>query len=640
MHIITVIPILKGISKDTLTYFTKEKVPVGSLVSISVRSRSGFGLVTEVKPASDMKMEIKNLSYNIKKIDHIKSKAFLSDTFIKSCADIANHYATTIGNVLSAMIPKAIIESVDDLSYKNTKTIERSSGHETLLLQSSDEERYSSYKSIIREEFARNKSIFFCLPTTEDIKNAKHILEKGIEIYTYTFHNKLKRKEISDLWKKILQENHPVLIIANGQFLSIPREDIGTIIMDKESSRGYKTVGRPFLDLRTTAEIIAKNSNAKLIFGDILLRVETLWKEKNGQYAEQSPLKFRLLSPTVSNKVDMSTPANMEKKDFVIISDELKKMLVSAWDNSERTFLFCGRKGLSPQTVCTDCGKSVLCNNCSAPVVLYKKSPPRGTLGVNKNLGNLFVCHHCGERRPADVLCMTCGGWRLLTLGIGVERVEEEIKTLFPDRPIFIMDTEHVTTHNQAEKIRDGFYASPGAIMIGTEMALTYLNQKIENSSIISIDSFFSIPDFRINEKIFHILLEIRGLTNKKIIIQTRQPERTIFDYAMTGNLIDFYRDEIAERKSIGYPPFVTYIKLTLEGNKVAIKKSMEEIVTNLKPYDVNVFDAFSATKGRESTMHGLISLPSGSWPDQILLDKLRALPPYFSIKVDPDTLL
>lgn len=642
MKIITVIPISRGISKDTLTYFTKENVAVGSVVSIPLRGKTAYGLVTATREIQEVKTDVKSLSYNLKKIDKIKSQSFLSENFIRSAEQIADYYATSIGAVLSALIPKAVLESEEKITSPTpgdrvaappTPGGRSASGHETLLLQSSDGERYATYKSIIREEFARGHSLFFCLPNTEDIKNAKCVLEKGIETFTYALHGRLKKKEVVETWKKILEERHPVLIVATGSFLSLPRFDAGTIIVEKESSRSYKTQSRPFLDTRTVAEIIAKNSGQRLIFGDMLLRAETLWKQKNGEYAEISPLKFRSLTTATCSLVNMRLPADMKKKEFSIISDELKKLLTEAWQNSEHTFLFCGRKGLYPQTVCSDCGTIVTCHNCSAPVVLYSKKE-------GDKMQNLFVCHHCGERRDASELCKHCGGWRLMTLGIGTERVFEDIKKLFPKIPIFIMDTEHIKTHQNAVKLRDTFYNTPGSVCIGTEMSLTYLNQKIENAVVISIDSFFSIPDFRMNEKIFHILLQIRALADRKIIIQTRQIKNQIFDLAIAGNLIDFYRNEIDDRKSIGYPPFITYIKLTLEGNKPVVKKHMEEIVEFLKPYEVSVFDAFNPGKSAAFTIHGLISLPRGKWVDRELLAKLRTLPPYVAVRIDPETLL
>ncbi len=187
MRILTVIPISRGISKDFLTYFTNQDVEIGSIVSIPLRKKTIFGLVTASREATEVKSEIKSLSYSIKKIDNIEARTFLSSGFIKSAEKIADYNAGSVGAVLSALIPKIILEESSSLSYtEREKTGE--TFHETVLLQSDDEERYATYRSVVREEFAKNRSLFFCLPTTEDLLNAKGNLEKdprtGVETYT------------------------------------------------------------------------------------------------------------------------------------------------------------------------------------------------------------------------------------------------------------------------------------------------------------------------------------------------------------------------------------------------------------------------------------------------------------------------
>ncbi len=635
MRIVTIIPIARGISKDTLTYFTKKDVESGCIVSVPLRKNTVYGLVVESRKAEEMKSELKSLSYNIKKIDDIQASSFLSPAFIKSSQEIADYSASSVGAVLSALIPKIILENSDELKFVSKEKPENIF-HETLLLQSDDEERYATYRSLIREEFARGRSVFFCLPTTEDIVNSRTTLEKGIEKYTITLHSGLSKKEILANWKKIIEENHPVLIVSTASFLCIPRTDLGTIVLEKESSRGYKMQTRPFLDIRTAVEIMAKKLGVRLVLGDLLLRTETLWEEKNPNtttvYSELSPLKFRSLSTATCEIADMKTPEDMKKKEFKIFGDKLKEILKHAVENNEHTFLFCGRRGLYPMTVCSDCGTVVVCKNCSATVVLYTKK------GSGKE--NLFVCNHCGERRSAKELCGHCGGWRLNPLGIGTERVLEEIESIMPKAKVIVMDKEHIKNHKQAVKSRDEFYSTPGSIMIGTEMALTYINQRIENSVVVSLDSYFSIPDFQINDKVFHILLTLRALSDKNFLIQSRQPDKKIFEYAVRGNLIDFYREEIEDRKAIGYPPFRTYIKITLEGEKSKIKKQMEETTEYLKPYDLTVFDAWSPGSKTQYMVHGLISIPNGKWVDKNLLEKLRGLSPQYTIKIDPATLL
>lgn len=636
MIILTVIPISRGIGKDTLTYFSKKNAPVGSIVTIPLRGKKTFGLVIESEKAEDIKSELKSLSYSIKKIENIDSHSFLSPNFIESAKKIADYNAGSLGATLSSLIPKTILEKSSELIL-DQKEKPSLIFHETLLLQTDDEERYATYKALIREEFAKSRSVFFCLPTTEDLLNAKHDLEKGIEKYTYILHSGLTPKEIVNSWKEIIEHEHPVLIIATGSFLSIPKNDLGTIILEKESSRAYKMQVRPFLDIRFVAETIAKESGIRLVLGDIFLRIETLWEEKNNNLTPFSPLKFRSLSPATCELLNTRTPQDMKKKEFLIISEKLKDLLLKSKENNEHTFLFCGRKGMYPITVCSDCGTVVVCKNCNAPVVLYGK--PRESKTVTAK-NNLFVCHHCGERRDAQELCVHCGGWRLSPLGIGIEKVIEEVKNLIKDSKVLIMDKDHVKNHKQAVKIRDDFYNTPGAVLVGTEMALSYLNQKIENSAIVSIDSYFSIPDFQINEKIFHIILSLRTISSQNMLIQTRQENTKIFEYALRGNFVDFYRDEIEDRKSIGYPPFNTFIKITLEGEKNTIKKQMEETAEFLKPYELSIFDAWNPGRDKKYTVHGLVSLKRGDWIDKNLLQKLKMLPPNFTVKIDPNTLL
>src|SRR3989338_7196860 len=155
MRIITVIPISRGISKDTLTYFTNKEVPVGSIVSVPLRSKTTYGLVTGSRIAQEIKSELKSLAYSIKKVEKISARTFLSPAFIEAAQKIADYNAASVGAVLSALIPKAILEGSDKLSYDPTdKTSGVTSGrvYEPVLLQSEEKERYATYKSRIREE--------------------------------------------------------------------------------------------------------------------------------------------------------------------------------------------------------------------------------------------------------------------------------------------------------------------------------------------------------------------------------------------------------------------------------------------------------------------------------------------------------
>ncbi|MHB1316249.1 MAG: primosomal protein N' family DNA-binding protein [Minisyncoccota bacterium] len=632
MNILEVIPISKAISKETLTYFSSLHIPLGSVVHIPLRSKKIHGIVVSSRPVSEKKGEIKNLLYNIKKIDAVHEKTFLLPSFIESAQMIADYTASSTGAVLSSLVPKLLIESIRSL--EEPKVREKQNQSQVLVLQASDEERYAMYKSYIREEFAKNGSVFFILPTIEDIKTAKQTLEKGIEKYTHIFHTELPKKEIIESWNAAITSTHPIVVICTGSFLCLPRHDLGTIIVENESSRGYTGHIRPYMDIRKVAELVAHTYGIKLILGDMALRIETIWKQKNDIYAELSTLKFRSLSTSESALIDTRRPKNSPHKKFEILTPALKELIRQNKENNELLFLFCGRKGLAPISVCHDCGQTVTCHECGAPVTTYSKRT------ASEGATQMFVCHKCGTKRSAHETCTRCQSWNLQTLGIGIETTEKELKNLFPDIDVFVMDKSRIKTHKQAVALIDKFYDHPGSILLGTEMALTYITRKIDNAGVVSLDAFFALPDFRINEKIMHILLALRNLAEHAFIIQTRQPEQNVFDYALKGNLSDFYREEISLRKKLNYPPFQTFIKISKEGKKVEARKAMEEAKKFLAPYEVSLFESFHKGTNENYTVHALIILDRRDWVDKVLLSKLRALPPDFQIKIDPDSLL
>jgi primosomal protein N' (replication factor Y) len=638
MKLIGIIPISRGIAKEKLSYFSTEDFPIGSIVYVSLRSKNIPGLVVSSQNALEEKSSIKNLSFTIKKVSKKPPVELFLPNFIKTCQEQSRYLATTTGAVLYSVVPSGILENLEKIEKTELTVKRKTNVGEKFVVQSDDEERYANYKSIIREEFAKGYSVFFCLPTIQETKKAVSMLSKGIENYTFVLHSGLTKKEILSTWNKIILEKHSVLVVMTGSFLSLPRSDIGTIIIDRESSRSYKSQHRPFLDIRAFAEQLAENYNIRLVLGDILLRTETIWRHRNNELFELFPLKFRSLSLSSQEIIDMC-PKKIEenfveekdkkKIEFKIISDDLKELIKSNRDDSEHLFIFSARRGLHPTTLCADCSTIVTCLSCQSPVVLH-------TAGK----GNFFLCHRCGERRGAAEKCIKCDSWRLTTLGVGSELIEKEIKAKFPDAKIFRLDADNADSHKKALQTAEKFYSSPGSIMIGTEMALPYISEKIQNSAIISMDAFFALPDFRINERIINIILKIKSFTGKKFILQTRKAQAKIWEYAVRGNLADFYRDEINDRQSLNYPPFSTLIKISLIGNKDKVVEEMEKLQKEVDPYAIDIFPAFIPSKAGKYLIHGLIKVKHGDWVDDALLQKIQNLPPIFMVNVNPESLL
>lgn len=625
IYIIHCIPIARGVFRQHLSYFTAIDLPLGAVVKIPVRGRKMLALVVKKENASDLKTDIKRASYVIKKIEKIETVSFFSREFIESCEEAAHYFSTTTGQVVSAFVPKTILEHMSLVSRPLQEGKSSITG-ERFILQTGAEERFANYKSLIREEFARGSSVFFCLPTIEDIRKAKDVLEKGIEPYTLSIHASMSTKELIKTWNTAVTEPHPVLIIATGTFLSLPRGDISTIIIERENSRSYKIQKRPVMDIRMFAHIFAKLSGKRLILGDTLLRVETIFDYKNNEYLELIQPKFRSVLHEHTEIVSMKSKA--VKGKFEIISDRLAALIEETKKNNERLFLFAARKGLAPSIVCGDCGATVVSQQCGAPMILKR--------GERENI---FFCPVCKEERSAREICKHCGSWKLQALGVGIERIEEEIRERFPSVKLFRIDKDKTSTYKRAKEVSEKFENTPSSILLGTEMALLYLSV-VENAAVVSMDSLFSVPDFRINEKILYILLTMRDTVTKQFLIQTRNPEHLILDYAVKGNLIDFYRDEITIRKHLGYPPFSIIVKIGVRGRKNSVESAMKKIEALFADKNPDVVSVFSPAPEKSYGLNMIMKIPRNTWPDKQVLSKLYSLGPAVAVEVDPESIL
>jgi primosomal protein N' (replication factor Y) len=652
MYIIEVIPIARGIPKETLTYFSTLPCDVGSLIEVTIKNRPLPALVTEVTNATNMKGDIKSAPFPMRRAGRVLVRQFISPAFLEASRETAHYYVGSTGTVLRSLIPAIAFQTATqndspEMATKHT-IVTPTTAPDKLALQAGEEERFAHYKSLIRSEFAKHRSVFMCLPTIEEAKRASHILEKGIESYTILLHSGLSKKSLSLAWNRGRTETHPVLIIGTGSFLSISRTDIGALIIERESSPAYKLYTKPYLDVRFFAERLATHLHATPVFGDILLRIETAERVRRGDIAELAPLKWRTLFSAPLSIVDMrpplvvSSPTQQPKKKvpFRTLGDEVAKLIQRTHDESAHLFLFAARKGLAPTTVCDDCGTTVICTNCSAPVTLHLGDPA-------DSAGNVFVCNQCGQKRPASERCTNCTGWRLSPLGIGIDKVAQEIRERFPEVTLFQIDKKSVSTSAMAQKIAREFRDTPGSILLGTELALLYLESSVEYSGIVSIDSLLTIPDFRIHEKILSILVRLRSQTSGTMILQTRCHDAHVFEHARTGSLVDFFREETEMRKQLNYPPFALLIKISIEGQRDAIYETMTQLKTYLatsretkQHFDLEIFPAFIHTVRNKFVLHGLIRLSPKEWPGSPLRTTLASLPPEFSIRIDPESLL
>lgn len=636
MNIVTVIPIAKGVFKDQLTYFCPPGAQIGSLVTVPVRGRAITGLVTEVRSVTDLKSELKSSGFALKKVTAIKNHGIFLPEFLRACQKTADYFAGTFGQTIKTAVPETILAHLE-LSRKPVEKIaspklEPDDGtvkQNKFILQDSAEERLSYYKALIRESFAQKSSVLLCLPTKGDVLRFTDSFGAGIRDYTIILEADLAKKTLWQNWNRAITETHPLLIIATPGFLALPRSDIKTIILEKESHSSYKNISRPFIDFRVLAEHLATELSARLILGDLVLRAETIFRAERGELAHLSSMKYRSVSTAEQFILDTKNRDTGDKNAYAI-SDALREHLAEAVTNREKIVIYSGRKGLSPVTICNDCGLVANCPNCHSPFVLHKN---------NLEKKYYYLCHKCGNREEPQDKCAHCDSWRLSLLGAGIEKVEQELGELFPTIPLFRLDSGNTKPTTRAETVKR-FYETKGpAILIGTEIMLPLLSEKTANIAVVAIDALFSMPDFRISEKILGLLLSLRQWAGKRFMIQTRNPEEKVFRYATAGNLIDFYREEIEERMKFGYPPFKILVKIShLE--RAGDDNNIQSLVDLLADYSPLIYPGANDEARGQTKMHAIIKLPTGSGVSADLLARLKSLPPEWLIQIEPDSIL
>jgi primosomal protein N' len=638
MYVVKVLPLSKSARTDVLSYFTPEKLAVGTHVEVPFRKSTLNALVTECSDALDVKGEIKEASYALKRVKKVHPGAIFTEAFLETCRGIAKHYFCPVSEILSEIVPAAFLETaVEKIKYASEPSMPEKEHPEYLVFQSSLEERLGWYKTCIRESFARKQSVLCILPTEQDIETFNATLSRGIEERTVVLHSSLTKKEQQKRITKILTEERALLIIGTGGTIAIPREDIHTIILEHESAGSYRHINYPHLDVRLAVELFARLAKKKFIVGDTLIRVETYARLREGDFTEASNITF---IPNIPPREEFFTrEPKSERGIFKCIGPKLESYITSAIENKSRIFLFTLRNGLATITSCRDCGQTLVCEYCEAPLVLYPTNEKR-----------IFICNNCKRHTPSDSKCKKCSSWNLYPYGIGIDTVVNEFEATFPDVPVFRIDRMSVKTPKQARDIAQKFMATKGAVLIGTEMALHYIEGDIPFIGVVSFDSLWSIPSFRVSERILDLVNTLRSRAEKALVIQTLYPNDELLRITNKLSLIKWFEQEITERKQFRYPPSSTLIKIVAHVSQEEVESERSILRNALALWKPDIFTSPSQEKKSKMKVVALLrvarhewwpeSFSRGSRHDEPLREVLETLIPRYRILINPEDLL
>ncbi len=452
MWILEVVPIKRGLPKETLTYFSAEPVPDGTVVSVPIRSKAVDAISVSCRDARDEKASLKSSDFSLKKVIKIKPGSLVPTYIFETARLAAQYYRAPRGTILNLIIPDyayyGILPYEEKLPTSGVGNLE--TVPERLLFQSPFEDRQAYYRTYIRESFSKKESVTFVCPTISDCELFTEILSKGVSDFVITIHGEITAKKLTANLKRVATDEHPFVVITTPSFASLMRSDTGTIIVEHESSNAYATPSNPSYDFRTIIEILARSAKKKLIFGDSLLRVETLGRQENKEFGMVAPITFRALSPIETTVIPHGVPDQIAPRarsdQFPALSDHMRTLIGNVQSNKSHIFAFTLRTGLATITRCRDCGTVFLCEHCEAPLVLYSGA---GDIRV-------FICNKCKRHKPSEQKCAKCSSWNLGAIGTGTAFVEEEIRKLFPNVPVFRIDREATPTRTEARKVAGG----------------------------------------------------------------------------------------------------------------------------------------------------------------------------------------
>ncbi len=383
------------------------------------------------------------------------------------------------------------------------------------------------------------------------------------------FHSGLSQGERYDQWMRMVKGDIDLVIGARSALFS-PLPRLGLIVVDEEHDISYKQEEGLRHQARDAAVVRGKIEKALVILGSGTPSIQSFQNAMSGRYKLLSmPDRIESRPLPEIQIVDMKEVPDKGKKNG-IISPHLKAALDRHLSDGKQAILFLNRRGFHRVYLCRFCGQSVRCANCDMALIHH----------LNKNL---LVCHYCGFHIPPKNTCPSCGRQGMRAYGFGTERLEQELKEIYPERSVARMDRDSTRRKGHAFKILKKFSRHEIDILVGTQMITKgYDFPHVTLVGVIAADLSLGFPDFRAGERTFQLLSQVAGRAGRgeqrgTVIVQTFNPEHYAITTAEKHDFQAFFQKEKALREQLGYPPFSYLVCLRLQGNNSKMSAAMAE---------------------------------------------------------------
>jgi primosomal protein N' (replication factor Y) len=417
------------------------------------------------------------------------------------------------------------------------------------------------YMHLIQREIDQHRQVLYLLPeialTVQIMERLQHVFGNRLGIY----HSKYSDAERVEIWQKQLSAHPYDVILGARSAVFLPFQRLGLVIVDEEHETSYKQQDPA---PRYHARSVAIMMGAPVLLGTATPSAESYHNAKTGKYSLVE-LKERFQGIELP-RIEVVDTQELQKRKMMngLFSPLLLARVREALEHGEQAMLFQNRRGWAPMVECNQCGWVPRCNNCDVSLTLHRSM-------------NQLTCHYCGHTYSMPTECPACGSKDLRGRGFGTEKIEDQIRDIFPTARIARMDLDTTRTRQAYERIISDFSAGRTNLLIGTQMISKGLDfDRVSVVGILNADSMLSYPDFRAYEQAFTMMSQVSGRAGRKekrglVILQTKQPTLPLIEYVVRNDYSAFFSTMAAERQHFHYPPYYRLIYIFLKHKKDAL---------------------------------------------------------------------
>jgi len=498
----------------------------------------------------------------------IDTEAIFSAATVNLAEWVATMYFCAVGEALGAMLPTGrreiaqISAEIEDfqigdkalpLTAEQTIALEgilKSQTGTTYLYGPTGTGKTEVFLQAAERTLAAGRSVIYLVPeialTGQVIRSARQRFGDTCAV----IHSRLTPSQKLSEWRRILGGEARMVIGARSAIFA-PAENLGLIVIDEEHEGSYKAGNTPRYHARQVAMYRAGKEKALLILGSATPSVEAWHSCETGALKRQ----------TLSQRPGGGTFPRIEVEDMRAEAGTISAPLVQALRETKaegrQSILFLNRRGFSHFFACNTCGAELTCKHCSVSLTYHKEQ-------------NQLICHYCGYRTAPPKVCPECNsldiGWR----GFGTERIEEELREMFPDWTISRLDADTVSKKGSLESTLEEFRKGKIDILLGTQMVAKGLNfPGVKTVGVVLADAGLNLPDFRAAERVFSLIVQVAGRAGRydadgRVFIQTFRPENPVIRLASALDMGAFYSGELLLRQAQGFPPFARIGRLVI----------------------------------------------------------------------------